>query len=100
MTVMDRFDDVSVVASDDESPPAPRVLRRARRAFAVVAASVVVGGALVGSAVGLASEKREPAKSATAVPGAKEGWTSYAPLGHHPCHRGMQQNRSSTTPRY
>jgi hypothetical protein len=94
---MDRFDDVSVIASVDESPPAPRVPRRARRAFTVVVASVVVSGALAGAAVGLASEKREPAKSA--VTGANEGSTSYAPLGAHPCHHGMRQNRSSA-PRY
>ena len=31
MSTMDRFDDVSVVASVDESPPPPRVPRRARR---------------------------------------------------------------------
>jgi hypothetical protein len=94
---MDRFDDVSVVASVDESPPVPR---GARRAFAVVVASVVVSGALAGAAVGLASEKREPAKSATAVPGAKEGWSSYAPLGHHPCRRGSQQQKRSSALRY
>ena len=62
---MDRFDDVSVVASVDESPPPPRVPRGVRRAFTVVVASVVVTGALAGAAVGLADEKAEPAKSAT-----------------------------------
>ena len=50
---MDRFDDVSVVHSVDESPPAPRVPRGVRRAFTVVVASVVVSGALAGAAVGL-----------------------------------------------
>jgi hypothetical protein len=64
MVRMDRFDDVSVVASVDESPPPPRMPRRARRAFTVVVASLVVTGALGGAAVGLADEKAEPAPSA------------------------------------
>jgi hypothetical protein len=101
MSVMDRFDDVSVVASVDESPPPPRVPRRVRRAFAVVVASVIVTGALAGAAVGLASEKREPARVAapTGVP-TGDGWTSYAPLGHHECHRGMRHQQSSDASRY
>jgi hypothetical protein len=98
MPVMDRFDDVSVVASVDESPPPPRVPRGVRRAFTGVVASGVVASALAGAAVGLADEKSEPAKSAT-VNGSNEGWTSYAPLGHHECHRGDRQKRSSA-PRY
>jgi hypothetical protein len=89
---MDRFDDVSVVASVDESPPAPRVPRRVRRGFAVVVASVVVTGALAGAAVGLASEKREPAKPVSATN--ERGWTSYGP-GGHPCHHGMRHQQSS-----
>ncbi|MEO8687484.1 MAG: hypothetical protein ABI611_04610 [Solirubrobacteraceae bacterium] len=92
---MDRFDDVSVVASVDESPPPPRVPRGARRAFTAAVASVVVAGALAGAAVGLASEKAEPAKPPTPVNGANEGWSSYAPLGHHKCHRGMRHQQSS-----
>ena len=64
MGVMDRFDDVSVVASVDESPPPPRVSRGVRRAFTGVVASVVVTGALAGAAVGLADEKAEPSKAA------------------------------------
>jgi hypothetical protein len=94
---MDRFDDVSVVASVDESPPPPRVPRRVRRAFTAVVASVVVAGALGGAAVGLASEKKEPARPVNA---ANEGWTSYAPLGHHQCHRGMKHAQSSGAARY
>jgi hypothetical protein len=96
---MDRFDDVSVVASVDESPPAPRVPRRARRAFTAAVASVVVAGALAGAAVGLADEKNEPAPPVSAT---NEGWTSYAPLGHHECHRGMrrQQSTDSSALRY
>jgi hypothetical protein len=86
MSSMDRFDDVSVVHSIDESPPAPRVPRGVRRAFTVVVASVVVSGALAGAAVGLASEKREPAKPATA---ANEAWQA---AGGHPCHHGMGQH--------
>jgi hypothetical protein len=95
MDVMDRFDDVPVVASVDESPPPPRVPRGVRRAFTVAVASVVVASALAGAAVGLADEKAEPAKP-VAVNGANEGWTSYAPLGHV-CHRGERQNRSSAS---
>jgi hypothetical protein len=81
---MDRFDDVSVVTSVDESPAPPRrrVPRRARRAFIGVVASVVVTGALAGAAVGLADEKSEPsAGSATEGPVIQRS-------GHHPCHRG------------
>jgi hypothetical protein len=94
MSSMDRFDDVSVVASVDESPPAPRVPRRARRAFSVVIASVVVTGALAGAAVGLASEKKEPARSATP---AGEGWMRSTGTGHHKCHRhdGARPSQSS-----
>jgi hypothetical protein len=91
---MDRFDDVSVVASVDESPPAPRVPRRVRRGFAVVVASVVVTGALAGAAVGLASEKREPAKSATGVSATHEAWPA-SNRGGHPCHHGMRHQQSS-----
>jgi hypothetical protein len=98
MAVMDRFDDVSVVASVDESPPPPRVPRGVRRAFTAGVASIVVAGALAGAAIGLASEKAEPAKPAKPVNGANEGWTSYAPLGHHKCHRG--ERARSSAPRY
>jgi hypothetical protein len=98
MAVMDRFDDVSVVASVDESPPPPRVPRGVRRAFTAGVASIVVAGALAGAAIGLASEKAEPAKPAKPVNGANEGWTSYAPLGHHECHRG--ERARSSAPRY
>jgi hypothetical protein len=91
MPLMDRFDDVSVVASVDESPPPPRVPRGVRRAFAVVVASVVVTGALAGAAVGLADEKTEPSKSAT---DASEGWMQYK-RGGHECHKGERNQRSS-----
>jgi hypothetical protein len=86
MGVMDRFEDVSVVASVDESPPAPRVPRRMRRAFTAVVASVVLTGALAGAAVGLADEKTEPAKSA----GANDGFKA----GGHEC-KGKRHMRSS-----
>jgi hypothetical protein len=99
MSSMDRFDDVSVVASVDESPPPPRVPRRARRAFAVAVASVVVAGTLAGAAVGLADEKSEPAASA---PSAVEG-TSLLKRFNHPCHRGEHRGsaaQSSGSMRY
>ena len=86
---MDRFDDVSVVASVDESPPPPRVPRGVRRAFTVVVASVVVTGALAGAAVGLADEKAEPAKSAT---DATKSWSDYK---RGECRRGQHHQRSS-----
>jgi hypothetical protein len=95
---VDRFDDVSVVTSVDESPPPPRVPRGVRRAFTAAVASVVVAGALAGAAVGLADEKAEPAKSAKPVNSANEGWMSYS-RGGHECHRGEHQKRSSA-PRY
>jgi len=93
---MDRFDDVSVVASVDESPPPPRVPRGVRRAFTVAVASVVVTGALAGAAVGLADEKAEPSKSAT---DATQSW-SKAKRGE--CRRGQHHQRSadSTAFRY
>ena len=100
MAVMDRFDDVSVVASVDESPPPPRVPRRARRAFTGVVASIIVAGALGGAAVGLASEKREPAKSAT-VSGANDASSVFSGRRHE-CRRGMhrQQSTDSSALRY
>ncbi len=88
---MERFDDVSVLASVDESPPPPRVPRRARRAFAAVVATVVVAGALTGAAVGLASEKQEPSRTA---PAAEKGWEF---MGHHECHRGEGKQRPSSS---
>ena len=88
---MDRFDDVSVVASVDESPPPPRVPRGVRRAFAVAVVSVVLTGALAGAAVGLADEKTEPSKPAT---DATEGWMQ-SKRGGHECHRGMRHQQSS-----
>ena len=88
---MDRFDDVSVVASVDESPPPPRVSRGVRRAFAGVVASVVVTGALAGAAVGLADEKAEPSKSAT---DATQGSTEYKRDGRK-CRKGERHQRSS-----
>ncbi len=94
---MDRFDDVSVVASVDESPPAPRVPRGVRRAFTAVVASVVLTGALAGAAVGLADEKAEPAKSATPVTGSNEAWSTFKRDGE--CRRGEHRKRSSA-PRY
>ena len=86
---MDRFDDVSVVASVDESPPPPRVPRGVRRAFTVAVASVVVTGALAGAAVGLADEKAEPSKSAT---DATKSWTKHK---RGECRRGERHQRSS-----
>ena len=71
MHPMERFDDVSVRASVDESPPPPRMPRRRRRTLTAVVATVVTCGALGGAAVGLASEKQEPARSA---PAAEKGW--------------------------
>jgi hypothetical protein len=91
MPLMDRFDDVSVVASVDESPPPPRVRRGARRAFTAVVASVVVTGALAGAAVGLADEKAEPSKSAT---DATKSWTHDKRDGRE-CRRGERHERSS-----
>jgi hypothetical protein len=90
MGVMEDFDDVSVVTSVDESPPPPRMSRRARRVVSVAVASVVATAALGGAAVGLASEKSEPTGTA---PAAKS-----LPAGHL-CHGGMrhhQQQRSSS----
>ena len=89
---MDRFDDVSVVASVDESPPPPRVPRGVRRAFTAVVASVVVAGALAGAAVGLADEKAEPAKSAT---GRAPRDVAAFKRGGHECHRGMRHQQST-----
>jgi hypothetical protein len=91
MGVMDSFDDVLVLASVDESPPPRRVPRRVRRAFKTVVASVVVVGALAGASVGLADEKREPSRSATAP---SEAWPASA-RGGHECHRGMHHQESS-----
>jgi len=61
---MERFDDVSVVASIDESPPPPRMSRRTRRALTGAVAVLVTTGALAGAAVGLADEKAEPSPAA------------------------------------
>jgi hypothetical protein len=58
--------------------------RRRRRALTVVVAGVVACGALTGAAVGLASEKQEPARSA--APAAEKGW-EFMGGGHHKCHR-------------
>ena len=90
---MDRFDDVSVVASVDESPPPPRAPRRGRRVFTAVVASVVVTGALAGAAVGLADEKAEPSPSATR---GAEALPVFKRSGHE-CHRGERQKRSSSS---
>jgi hypothetical protein len=92
MNPMDRFDDVSVVTSVDESPPPPRMSRRARRAFMVAVASVVATAALGGAAVGLADEKSEPAPSAGAP--AAESFPVFK-RGGHECHRGEHLKRSS-----
>jgi hypothetical protein len=88
---MERFDDVSVLASVDESPPPPRVPRRTRRVFTAVVVTVVASAALGGAAVGLASEKKEPARKA---PAAEKGWEF---LGHHECHRGDRQRPSQSS---
>ena len=82
---MERFDDVSVLASVDETPPPPRMPRRRRRVLTAVVATVIAGGALTGAAVGLASEKQEPARSA--APAAQDGWMKYSGGKHHRCHR-------------
>ena len=82
---MERFDDVSVLASVDETPPPPRMPRRRRRTLTAVVAAVIAGGALTGAAVGLASEKQEPARSA--APAAEKGWALMGGAGHHKCHR-------------
>jgi hypothetical protein len=91
---MERFDDVSVLASVDESPPPPRMPRRRRRALTAVVAGVVACGALTGAAVGLASEKQEPSRSAIPSGG---GWMRYVGDGQHKCHRhdGMRPSQAS-----
>jgi hypothetical protein len=88
---MERFDDVSVVASVDESPPPREVSRRTRRAFTAVVATVVAAGALTGAAVGLADEKSEPSRSASP---ASEGWMKYGKAGE--C-RGKQFKHSQSS---
>lgn len=94
---MERFDDVSVVASVDESPPPRQVSRRTRRAFTAVVATVVATGALAGAAVGLADEKQEP--TAPAV----KGWMNYSHHKAGECHRfegKARQSSSSSSLRY
>jgi hypothetical protein len=91
---MERFDDVSVLASVDETLPPPRMPRRRRRGLTVVVAGVVACGALTGAAVGLASEKQEPARSAAP---AGEGWMKYTGGGHHKCHRHDGARPSQTS---
>jgi hypothetical protein len=88
---MDSFDDVSVIASVDESPPPQRVPRRVRRAFKAIVASVVVAGALAGASVGLADEKREPSPSATSPSKA----SPVSARGGRECRRGKLQQESS-----
>lgn len=88
---MDRFDDVSVIASVDESPSGPRVPRRARRAFKAVVVTVVVTGALAGASVGLADEKSEPSPSSGAPSDARPARSKDG----HECHRGMRHQQSS-----
>ena len=88
---MERFDDVSVLASVDESPPPPRMPRRRRRALTTVVATIVATGALAGAAVGLASEKQEPAASHS------DGWMKYTGGGHHECHRGDRVRPSQSS---
>jgi hypothetical protein len=90
---MERFEDVSVLASVDESPPPPRVPRRVRRAFVAVVATVVATGALAGAAVGLASEKQEPAAPAASQSG---GWMKLT-SGGHPCHHGDRARPSQSS---
>jgi hypothetical protein len=92
---MERFDDVSLLASVDESPPPPRMPRRRRRALTAVVATVVASGALAGAAVGLADEKTEPAPAATRT--GEHGWMNYTGAGHHKCHRhdGARPSQSS-----
>ena len=90
---MERFDDVSVVASVDESPPPRQVSRRTRRAFTAVVATVVVTGALAGAAVGLADEKSEPSKSAAP---AAEGWRHDGKSGGYEC-RGKRFKQSQSS---
>ena len=90
---MERFDDVSVVASVDESPPPRQVSRRTRRAFTAVVATVVVTGALAGAAVGLADEKSEPSQSAAP---AAEGWSHERQAGGREC-RGKRFKQSQSS---
>jgi hypothetical protein len=87
---MERFDDVSVVASVDESPPPRQISRRTRRAFTAVVATVVVTGALAGAAVGLADEKFEPSNTSPAA----EGWHKAGKAGE--C-RGKRFKQSSSS---
>jgi hypothetical protein len=90
---MERFDDVSVLASVDESPPPPRVSRRTRRAFTGIVATVVATGALAGAAVGLADEKSEPSPSA--APAAKSSLGGYT--RDHECRRGEHFKKSQSS---
>ena len=94
---MERFDDVSVLASVDESPPPPRAPRPTRRAFTAVVATIVATGALTGAAVGLASEKQEPKSPAAPAPAAG-GWMKYA-AGGHECHHGDRARPAQTSSR-
>jgi hypothetical protein len=89
---MERFDDVSVVASVDESPPPRQVSRRTRGAFTAVVATVVATGALAGAAVGLADEKSEPSPSAKP---AAEGWHKAGKAGECRGEHRFKQSQSS-----
>jgi hypothetical protein len=60
--------------------------RRRRHALTAVVAGIVACGALTGAAVGLASEKQEPARSAAPAAG-EDGWMKYSGGKHHRCHR-------------
>ena len=91
---MDRFDDVSVVASVDETPEPPRRPRRRRRASIAVVASIVAAGALAGATVGLADEKSEPAPAATHMNA--DGLPAFSGTGH-PCHHGDGMKRPGRT---
>ena len=94
---MERFDDVSVLASVDESPPPPRMPRRRRRALTAVVATVVATGALAGAAVGLADEKSEPSPSTIRESG--QGWMNYTGARHE-CHRHDGARPSQSRLRY
>ena len=91
----DRFDDVESTILEAPEPRPRNPLRR-RTALVMVVGLTLAGG----MAAGADALTNSGSRAAHNAPKAHRGWSPYAPMGHHPCHRGEHHRATSSDLRY
>ncbi|HEY7076125.1 MAG TPA: hypothetical protein VH418_12170 [Solirubrobacteraceae bacterium] len=89
----ERFDDVAYSIVEEPEPPKRRRPRHVRRWAVGAGAALIVAGGLAAGASALTDSggKAKPPTAANERGMQGAGWTAYAPLAHHGCHRHRVQ---------